>query len=116
MKRVKGQFNTQVVERQPERVIYLRDPHTYGGEISNVEHSDTNHWQIQDDVNIVNSYIEKADGTFLEGFFFNQIHEGGHFTKIVTGPYPLFEVDVDSLVGKAKVNAVLNLMTDEMMK
>ena len=71
MKRIKGQYNTKVVERQPERAIYLRDPHTYRGEIGNFEHSDTFHWHIQDDVNIVNGHVEKADGTFLEGFFFN---------------------------------------------
>jgi protein-tyrosine phosphatase len=36
--------------------------------------------------------------------------------KIVTGPYPLYEVDVESIVNKGKIDAVLNLMTDTEMK
>ena len=63
----------------------------------------------QDDVNIINGVVEKADGTFLEGYFFNQLYEGGDFKDIVLGPYPLYEVDVDRLVSKGKINAVLNL-------
>ena len=72
MKRVKGHFNSQIIERQPERALYLRDPKHYQGEISNEHHSETMHWKIQDDVNIVNSHVEKADGTFLEGWFFHK--------------------------------------------
>ena len=89
--------------------MLLRDPKHYSGEISNTQHSDTNHWHIEDDVNIVNSVVEKADGTFLEGFFFNQIHEGGQFMNIILGPFPLYQVDVDKLVTKGKVGSVLNL-------
>lgn len=116
VKRVSGSYNKSVIERQPERCIYLRDPKTYKGEISNVEHSATCHWKIQDDVNIINGVVEKADGTFLEGFFFNQLYEGGAFQDIVLGPYPLYEVDVDRLVSKGKINAVLNLQTDTEMR
>jgi len=70
------------------------------------------HWHIEDEVNIINGYVEKADGTFLEGFFFNKIHEGGEFKNIILGPYPLYEVDVEQLVSKGKIDAVLNLQTD----
>lgn len=49
----------------------------YEGEISNKEVSSTTHWKIQDDVNIINGVVEKADGTFLEGFFFNSLQENG---------------------------------------
>jgi len=116
VKRVMGQFNKSVTERQPERCIYLRDPKIYQGEISNTEHSATLHWKIQDDVNIINGVVEKADGTFLEGYFFNQLFEGGQFQDIVLGPYPLYEVDVDRLVSKGKINAVLNLQSDTEMR
>ena len=95
VKRAKGQFQKEVIERQPERAIVLRDPKLYQGEISNKETSATCHWKIQDDVNIINGVVEKADGTFLEGFFFHQLYEGGEFKNIVMGPYPLYEVDVD---------------------
>ena len=36
--------------------------------------------------------------------------------NIVTGPYPLYEVDVEGIVNKAGIDAVLNLMTDDEMK
>jgi hypothetical protein len=35
----------------------------------------TPYWKIYDEVNIVNGVIEKADGTFLTGFIFNEIFE-----------------------------------------
>ena len=38
------------------------------------------------------------------------------FHNLVTGPFPLYENDVDHIVSKAKVNAVLNLMTDNEMR
>ena len=60
--------------------------------------------------------VEKADGTFLEGFFFHQLYEGGEFKNIVMGPYPLYEVDVDQLVQKTKVTSVLSVQTDMELK
>lgn len=96
--------------------MFLRDPKKYVGEISNPEHSATFHWKIQDDVNIINGVVEKADGTFLEGFFFNHLYEGKVFQDIVLGPYPLYEVDVDRLVNKGRINAVLSLQTDTEMR
>lgn len=80
--------------------------------MTNHEHSSTHHWHIEDEVNVVNGIVEKADGTFFEGFFFNKIHEGGEFKNIILGPYPLYEVDVDQLASKGKIDAVLNLQTD----
>lgn len=88
----------------------------YQGEISNKETAATCHWKIQDDVNIINGVVEKADGTFLEGFFFHQLYEGGEFKNIVLGPYPLYEVDVDQLVQKTKVTSVLSVQTDMELK
>lgn len=96
--------------------MYLRDPDIYKGEISNKEASATCHWKIQDDVNIINGIVEKADGTFLEGFFFHPLHEGGKFQNIVLGAYPLFQVDVEQLTQQTKVNAVLSLQTDIELK
>lgn len=106
----------QILERQPERSIYLRDPKAYQGEISDVQQSATCHWKIQDNVNVINGVVEKADGTFLEGFFFNQLVEGGAFHSLVLGPYPLYEVDVDQIVEQGKVNAVLSLQSDVEMR
>ena len=45
-------------------------------------------------MNIINGVVEKADGTFLEGFFFHPVNEGGEFKNIVLGPYPLNEIDI----------------------
>lgn len=66
-------------------------------------------------VKIVNGYVEKADGTFLYGFFFNEINEPGRQHNIVIGSYPLYEIDVTKMTKNGKVNAVLNLMSDEDM-
>ena len=79
VKKVKGSRQREVIERQPERALVLRDPKIYQGEISNTETSATCHWKIQDDVNIINGVVEKADGTFLEGYFFHPLYEGGQF-------------------------------------
>jgi len=66
-------------------------------------------------VKIVNGVVEKADGTFLYGFFFNEIVEQGRQHNVVIGSYPLYEVDVEKMVKNGKVTAVLNLQTDEEM-
>ena len=78
--------------------------------------SSTCHWKIQDDVNIINGIVEKADGTFLEGFFFHQVYEGGEFKNIVLGTYPLFEVDVEQLTAKTKCDSILSVQTDMDLK
>jgi hypothetical protein len=35
----------------------------------------TPYWKIYDEINIVNGVVEKADGSFLTGFIFNEIFE-----------------------------------------
>jgi len=60
-------------------------------------------------VKIVNGIVEKADGTFLYGFFFNEIVESGRQHNIVIGSYPLYEIDVEKMVKNGKITAVLNL-------
>ena len=67
--------NILIEERSPRRLISLRDPSDYACEISDKEKSATCHWKIQDDVNIVNGIVEKADGTFLKDFFFHMLFE-----------------------------------------
>ena len=60
-------------------------------------------------MNIINGVVEKADGTFLEGFFFHPVNEGGEFKNIVLGPYPLHEIDVKQIVQKTNIDAVLSI-------
>jgi len=44
---------------------------------------------------IINSFINKGDGNFLSGFFVSKIAN----TKIIIGPYPLYQIDVDKIAG-----------------
>ena len=46
---------------------------------------------------VVNNLAEKADGTFLQGFFFHEIGEDNASFDIILGSYPLYEVDVDRM-------------------
>jgi hypothetical protein len=46
---------------------------------------------------VVNGVIEKADGTLLNGFFFNEIGDSFHSLNFILGSYPLYEVDVESI-------------------
>ena len=57
--------------------------------------------------------IEKADGTFLHGFFFHEIKEKQNPFGVVIGSYPLFEVDAREVCKKHDITAVLSLQTDE---
>jgi hypothetical protein len=45
----------------------------------------------------VNGLVEKADGTFLEGFFFNEVAEKNIPYNIILGSYPLNEFDVKKI-------------------
>lgn len=67
-------------------------------------------------VKIVNGVVEKADGTFMYGFFFNEVNEPGKMHNIIIGSYPLYEVDVNKMVKNGKVTAVLSLQSDEEMR
>lgn len=49
--------------------------------------------------------MHKADGNFLNQFFFQQIGNSGIFM----GSYPLYEMDVQRLQGSG-ITAVLNIM------
>ena len=69
------------------------------------------HWKICDEVNVVNGRIEKADGTFLEDFFFDEIVEGEIDFNLIIGAYPYFDSDIDQIIKETKADVALNLMT-----
>ena len=106
-KKATGGF--QIKERKPDRLFYIDNPINYKGELSDNLISSTPHYKCKDMVKIVNGVVEKADGTFLYGFFFNEVAEQGRKHNIIIGSYPLYEVDVTKMVQNGKVTAVLNL-------
>lgn len=59
---------------------------------------------------IVNGRIDKADGNFLGGFFFNKVKD----TNIIIGSYPLSQNDLIRMK-KAGVTAVMNIQTGNEM-
>ena len=61
----------------------------------------------------VNGLAEKADGTFLQGFFFHEIGEDNTSFNIILGSYPLYEVDVDRMMEDGRITAVLSLQSNE---
>lgn len=67
-------------------------------------------------MSVVNGVINKTDGTFLQGFFYNEVMDGKDHTNILVGSYPLFETDVKDLAKNGKVNAILSLMSDYELK
>lgn len=112
-KKASGGF--QITERKPDRQFFIDNPLNYRGELGDPLISSTPHYKLNDVVHIVNGYVEKADGTFLYGFFFNEVHEKDRKHNIIIGSYPLYEIDVQKMTKNAKVDAVLNLMSDEEM-
>jgi len=72
-KKATGGF--QIKERKPDRLFYIDNPINYKGELSDKLISSTPHYKCKDMVKIVNGVVEKADGTFLYGFFFNELVE-----------------------------------------
>jgi hypothetical protein len=60
----------------------------------------------------VNGVVEKSDGTFLHGFYFNEIGERQNPFNIILGSYPLFEVDVQTISEKSRATAVLSIQSD----
>jgi hypothetical protein len=46
-------------------------------------------WKIKDSVQIVNGIVEKADGTFLNEFSFNEIGEKSNPFNLILGSYPI---------------------------
>ena len=59
----------------PARRFIIDNPNTYSGELADQSISSTPHFKISDSVKIVNGVVEKADGTFLYDFFFNEVIE-----------------------------------------
>lgn len=102
-----------VKEREPFRVFELINPKSYEGHLSQMGTMADSQWKICDRVQVVNGVVEKADGTFLHGFFFNEIEEANLPYNIVLGSYPLFEVDVRKISKDQNITAVLSLQTDE---
>ena len=76
------------------RVFELMNPKSYEAHLSQQGTQADAAWKICDKVQIVNGVVEKADGTFLHGFFYNEISEKSNPYNIILGSYPLFEVDV----------------------
>lgn len=98
-------FETQeiVYEREPHRIIEVQDPLLYRGELAAQK---SKIWKDTHKVFIVNGRIDKADGNFLGGFFFNKIKD----TNIILGSYPLSHNDLLRMKN-AGVTGVLNIQT-----
>ena len=69
--------------------MLLNNPSEYKCELGNLNLCSTRHWKIRDDVNVVNGIVEKADGTFLDGFHYKEIKENGESKDLIVGSYPL---------------------------
>jgi len=78
---------TVVNERDPSRSMIIQAPDSYKGELG-VQSSIQ--FKNQQKVWIVNGVIDKADGNFLGGLFFDKIGD----TNVWMGTYPLFETDI----------------------
>lgn len=96
-----------VYEREPHRVMEIQDPILYRGDLSAQKSKD---WKDTHKVFIVNGRIDKLDGNFLGGFFFNKIKD----TNIIIGSYPLSKNDLVRMQ-KAGVTSVLNIQTGSEM-
>lgn len=92
-----------VLEREPKRSIVMSNPSTYRGLFGD---KGTDLQSMIDKSYIINSFINKGDANFLSGFFVSKIAN----TKIILGPYPLYQTDVDKIAGQG-ATAVLNLQT-----
>ena len=68
---------------------------------------------MKDQIWAVNGVADKADGTFLQGFFFHEIGEDNATFNIILGSYPLYEVDVDRMQLDGHITAVLSLQSNE---
>jgi len=97
-----------VYEREPHRVLHIQDPMHYRGQLA---YKKSNAQPETHKVFIVNGKIEKVDGNFQGGFFFNKIKND---SGIILGTYPLTPNDVLKMK-KSGVNAVLNIMTGKEM-
>ena len=62
------------------------------------------------DVFVVNGVVEKADCNFLGPF---QVHQ---FENLLYGSYISHQGDVEMIIQKGDVNAILNIMSDDELK
>ena len=74
IKKKKNQ-NQEIAERLPHRVCFFDNPSSYEDFLAKEYEFKTQYWKIYDEINIVNGVVEKADGSFLTGFIFNEIFE-----------------------------------------
>ena len=70
-----------VYEREPHRVLEIQDPLLYRGQMGACKNTN----QDSHKVYIVNGHIERQDGNFNGGFYFNKVRDA----NIVIGTYPL---------------------------
>ena len=103
-----NQTRGSISERQPKRQLSINNPKGYEGTLT----PKTPEFEIVDRINVVNGTVNKADGTFLEGFFFNEIGESNKSFNIILGPYPLYQVDVEKMAQDGRVTAVLSLQNN----
>lgn len=99
----------KVLERQPRRRLVIQNPHDYRSHLS----PDAPQFNMQERIWTVNGVAEKAEGTFLQGFFFHEIGEDNTTFNIILGSYPLYEVDVDRMQMDGRITAVLSLQSNE---
>jgi hypothetical protein len=89
-------------ERDPKRYITIENPHDYRGQMGATQNcfhlKSSKCW-------IINGWLHKADGNFLNNFFFQRVGNSNLFM----GSYPLYEMDIQRLQG-AGITAVLNIM------
>lgn len=97
-----------VKEREPSRSMVIQQPETYNGELGK---QDSIQWKNSQYVWIVNGVIDKADGNFLGGLYFDKIGD----TKIFMGTYPLVQDDIFKMRDKG-ITGVLNLQTENDIK
>ena len=81
----------------------IQDPLLYRGDLALKK---SKLWRDCHKVFIVNGRIDKADGNFLGGFFFNKVKD----TNIILGSYPLSQNDLIRMK-KAGVTGVMNIQT-----
>jgi hypothetical protein len=96
--------NEAVWEREPSRMLRIRDPNSYRGELGK---QGSNVWPNVNEAWIVNGHIEKVDANFVGGLEFEKIGN----SNIFIGPYPMVENDAEALA-QAGVTAVFNVQTE----
>ena len=102
-------FETQEIinEREPHRIIEIQDPILYRGELG---YQKSNVWRDTHQVFIVNGKLEKVDGNFQGGFFFNKVKD----TRVILGTFPLTQKDLNQ-IQEIGATAVINLQTGQEM-